>query len=70
MAWFISLDKCPHGTLAISLDNERGGTRLTHDKCCGLWERQHAWPMSSKAMRSAINELECAAEDAEREEGE
>jgi hypothetical protein len=61
----ISLDKCPHGMFAISLnDEDKGfGTRLTPNKCCGRWEMVVTWKLTGDQLREIANEFSCAADD-------
>ena len=62
------INRCPeHGFYAISLDCERGGTRITHGKCCGRWETVKSWDLDAKQLRSIANEFECNAEELEEE---
>lgn len=53
----LTIDKCPHGTFALALDDdEKGcGTRLTPTKCCGRWDRVKSWPMDDAALRAIAN---------------
>lgn len=65
MSLRLSLIECPHGTRAISLDNEWGGLRLFGDKCCGRWSVVNEWPVTASELREAANELECWADSAD-----
>ena len=62
---WISIDKCPHGTLSISLDSEGGGTKLLPAKCCGRWTQLKTWKVTPDMLRIIANELECAAQEIE-----
>ena len=69
MEKMLIINKCPdHGIYSISLENERGGLRLTPSKCCGTWQIVESWRMNAGELRAIINELECAAEELERED--
>jgi hypothetical protein len=59
----LSLDKCPHGMFAISLNSEHSGTRLTPNKCCGRWDEVKSWKLTSTQLREIANEFTCAADD-------
>jgi hypothetical protein len=65
---WISIDKCPHGTLSIALDTEGGGTKLLPAKCCGSWTRIKAWSVTAEQLREIANELECAAGEMDDDE--
>lgn len=67
MKYEIAVDRCPHGTNAISLDSDGGGTRLLGPKHCGRWERQFAFTLTPENARAMIRELEDAIEDMEKE---
>lgn len=62
----LSIDRCPHGMKAISV-NLRGehGHRLTSGKCCGRWDTVKEWPMSKKNLLEAADEIRKYAEYAE-----
>lgn len=64
-----TISKCPHDVYLISIDDESGGgISLTANKCCGRWEVIYEFPMTAKALRDAATELECNADQLEREE--
>lgn len=46
--------RCPHGVLAVSLDDEIGGHRLTPSKCCGSWTTVERWPVDPDAFAAEI----------------
>jgi hypothetical protein len=56
----LTINKCNHGTFAISLDDENGGTRLTPSKCCGSWKEVQAWELSAEDCRDFANLFESA----------
>jgi hypothetical protein len=69
MEKILAINQCPeHGFYSISLDDERGGLRLTPSKCCGRWQMVKSWRMNAKQLRAIVNELECAVEELERED--
>jgi len=59
----ISINKCQHGTLSITLDTEGVGTKLLPEKCCGRWTRIKAWTVTAEQLREIANELECVASE-------
>ena len=65
MATTLSIDKCPHGTYAIAVNDDSGGTRLTTGKCCGRWDLMKQWLMTPEQLRTAANTLLEYAEQAE-----
>ena len=68
MPRYIAVQKCPtHGIWSISVDGERGGTRLTPLKCCGRWDLVHRWQMTPRELREMAEELHNEASDLEAE---
>lgn len=60
----LSIDKCPHGNLAVSLNDGHHGVRLTPDRrCCGEWEIVKEWKLNASQLSDIANEFEIAAED-------
>lgn len=66
--WIItlSIDKCPHGTYAISVNNDGIGTRLTSHKCCGRWDIVKEFSMTPEQAREAANVMLEFADEAQR----
>jgi len=55
---YLCIDKCPsHGYMAVSIENEFGGTRLTSSKCCGQWQTLHRWPIDALMVENICSEL-------------
>lgn len=48
-AHYLAIDKCPHGTVALSINNDIGGTRLTGG-CCGSWTTQREFPVDVDSL--------------------
>jgi hypothetical protein len=66
MEYRVSIDQCPHGNHAVSLDNQTNetGTRLV-GRCCKRWTRAHSWRVSADELRSIAEEFEAAANDSD-----
>jgi hypothetical protein len=68
MKKYLTINKCPkHGFWSISLDDESGGHRLTPTKCCGYWETITEWQLNAAILRDIAKELECAADELEKD---
>ena len=65
----LSIDRCPHGTYAIAVNDDIGGTRLTTGKCCGRWDVVKNYDMTPKKLREVAATLINYAESAESREG-
>ena len=65
---YMSISKCEHGTWMVSLDDDGGGTRLTPKTCCGRWVELANINMTAQQLRDAATELECVADEMDREE--
>jgi len=66
----LAINRCPihHDSWSISVDEDDGsGTRLTRTQCCRHWRVVKQWHMDADQLREMVNELECAAEQTERE---
>lgn len=59
MATGISIDKCPHGVLAITVFNDERGIaiRLTPSSCCGKWYETKRWPLTKEQMVVVAKEI-------------
>ena len=70
MKYFVALNKCPHGTMSLSLDDDCSSTstRFTKDKCCGRWEVAHEFNLDYNDIEELIIMLENAKEDLDRME--
>jgi hypothetical protein len=68
MAKILTIDRCPdHGFWAICVDDgDGGGTRVTPSKCCGRWDREHAWKLSARFWRELAELATIAADEAEK----
>ena len=67
MTAFLSINKCRHGVFSISLDNSdtRTGISLT-PTCCERATELVQFPQDAGALRNLITELECALDEAEK----
>lgn len=61
----LTLNCCPHGIKMISIDDQRGGTNLTGQKCCGRWNVIKEWPMSIKQLKLVAYEITQAIQNLE-----
>lgn len=64
----LALDECPlHGRRCISIDNETKGfgQRVTQGKCCGRWERKHAWVLTEREWRDLGEQALAIADEME-----
>ena len=52
-AW-LAVMRCPHGVLAVSLDDAIGGHRLTSSKCCGRWTTVQRWQVDLDELMGEI----------------
>ena len=48
MKFFLAIQRCPvHSSfMAISIEDDNGGYRLTPSKCCGSWITLQRWEVS------------------------
>lgn len=66
----LSICQCPvhRNFWMVSIDGDGSGTRLTPSKCCGSWREVRSWKMTGKELRRMANEIECAAEEADKDQ--
>lgn len=61
----LTINRCPHGTYAISVDDDGGGTRVTPSKCCGRWDVIKEWDLTDSMADEIIEQMHVAKEAAE-----
>jgi len=53
--------------LSVTIEDERGGVRLTKTKCCGRWREIGSWTLTPQMCDDAIRQFENAKEELARE---
>lgn len=63
---YLTVARCPtHGWMAVSIDDDGGGVRVTPGKCCGRWDTVKRWSLSAREWRELAEACEHAAEAVE-----
>lgn len=58
----MSIMECrAHGYVALSIDDENGGLRITPQKCCGSWNTIKSWPIDKMMITDIRAQLRRAA---------
>lgn len=59
---YLSIDQCPNHPefVAIAVDSDAGGTRITPSKCCGRWTTVKRWAIDERMADEMIAQMQQA----------